>query len=593
MAETCLAYLLDIDAQSKHSYPLASHAARYWAQYAARADYKVVHELTQEFIHHKTCYDTCYKLFNFDCLIEDEGRHSYRAARRSQSRRYDAQVPYESSAYSDLQTGQTMTWKFDGSAFVTKVDSRHPPPLLYFVALEGLLGAVKEMLAIDPTGVNILGGLHGNALGAASFRGHQDVVQLLLGHGAFANAQGGEYGTALVAAASAGHEYVVKTLLGAGADKSLAPDGDDVLVCAVCAGHENVVRILLDKGTKVTQRALESASEYRLPRVNDALLRKIPAEDAVEFCSNALLSASKQGEYDIARALIDKGARFTKEDRMHRTALFLAAENGHEKLFELLIQRGAYRDRVDYEIHPLYAASTHGMPVKTMQSSPLEQIDEEVVRRSLVGASQIGHYDSVKMTLERCIIPHQVDLRAKFLFVPFTIAVLTQHGNIASMLLDQGADVNQLFDEAHNFLYFLCSGWQLAHKANLMTEWTDKQMWAIEFLLQHGADVNSGGNTDELPIDAAVKGGHYRIVMLLVANGAKRTQTFQDFWLSRVEQRRQRKEKRERRKQREMKRLEKLMQEEELIRERRKQRRAKTLEKLMPGQEQELEQDVH
>ncbi|KAK1715632.1 ankyrin repeat-containing domain protein [Colletotrichum lupini] len=329
-----------------------------------------------------------------------------------------------------------MTWKFDGSAFVTKVDSRHPPPLLYFVALEGLLGAVKEMLAIDPTGVNILGGLHGNALGAASFRGHQDVVQLLLGHGAFANAQGGEYGTALVAAASAGHEYVVKALLEAGADESLAPDGDDVLVCAVCAGHENVVRILLDKGTKVTQRALESASEYHLPRVNDALLRKIPAEDAVEFCSNALLSASKQGEYDIARALIDKGACFTKEDRMHRTALLLAAENGHEKLFELLIQRGAYCDGVDYEIHPLYAASTHGMPVKTMQSFPLEQIDEEVVRRSLVSASQIGHYDSVKMILERCIIPHQVDLRAKFLFVPFTIAVLTQNGNIASMLLD-------------------------------------------------------------------------------------------------------------------------------------------------------------
>src|SRR5271155_21020 len=48
--------------------------------------------------------------------------------------------------------------------------------------------------------VNAEGGWDGNALEAASARGHKKVVQLLLEKGAYSNAQGGEYGNALHAA---------------------------------------------------------------------------------------------------------------------------------------------------------------------------------------------------------------------------------------------------------------------------------------------------------------------------------------------------------------------------------------------------------
>ncbi|KAJ4175619.1 hypothetical protein NW767_015723, partial [Fusarium falciforme] len=55
-------------------------------------------------------------------------------------------------------------------------------------------------------------GEYGNALQAASSRGHLEVVKLLLDKGADINAQGGDYGNALQAASEEGHLEVVQLL---------------------------------------------------------------------------------------------------------------------------------------------------------------------------------------------------------------------------------------------------------------------------------------------------------------------------------------------------------------------------------------------
>ena len=53
---------------------------------------------------------------------------------------------------------------------------------------------------------------------AASFEGHDEIIELLLSKGADVNAQGGKYGNALQAASSRGHDKIVELLLSKGAD---------------------------------------------------------------------------------------------------------------------------------------------------------------------------------------------------------------------------------------------------------------------------------------------------------------------------------------------------------------------------------------
>ncbi|KAM0347574.1 hypothetical protein ACHAP4_011295 [Fusarium culmorum] len=92
-------------------------------------------------------------------------------------------------------------------------DEPGPPKAsrLYYACLAGLAGAARHLMT-EGADVNAQGGQYGNALQAASYRGHLKVVQLLLEKEADINAQGGEYGNALQAASRGGNHKIVQLL---------------------------------------------------------------------------------------------------------------------------------------------------------------------------------------------------------------------------------------------------------------------------------------------------------------------------------------------------------------------------------------------
>ncbi|KAJ3898655.1 hypothetical protein F5879DRAFT_594117 [Lentinula edodes] len=122
---------------------------------------------------------------------------------------------------------------------------------LYYGALNGLCEAVQKLISkLDlKTDINISGGRYGTSLQAASFKGYETIVSLLLEMGADVNAQGGVYGNALQAASAEGYEHIAKLLLEKGADAN-AQGGwyGNALQAASSKGHANIVKILLEKG---------------------------------------------------------------------------------------------------------------------------------------------------------------------------------------------------------------------------------------------------------------------------------------------------------------------------------------------------------
>ncbi|EUC31762.1 hypothetical protein COCCADRAFT_38175 [Bipolaris zeicola 26-R-13] len=132
-----------------------------------------------------------------------------------------------------------MPWK--GSNFQRSLQSMPLP--FYYAGLLGLKRVVKLLLNAGAD-VNAQGGLYGNALQAASVKGHEQIVKILLNAGADVNAQGGLYGNALQAASVEGHEQIVKILLNAGADVN-AQGGlySNALYTASVEGHEQILLV--------------------------------------------------------------------------------------------------------------------------------------------------------------------------------------------------------------------------------------------------------------------------------------------------------------------------------------------------------------
>ena len=145
--------------------------------------------------------------------------------------------------------------------------------------------------------VNAQGGYYGNALQAASWKGHEAVVRFLLTQGADVNAQGGYYGNALQAASWKGHEAVVRLLLDQGADVN-AQGGyyGNALQAASCNRHVAVAQLLLEAPKETPRIRPELAISYPT-RVFKSL--ELRAEGVIQVLRSLNGSPSIMAGFDI------------------------------------------------------------------------------------------------------------------------------------------------------------------------------------------------------------------------------------------------------------------------------------------------------
>lgn len=180
-----------------------------------------------------------------------------------------------------------------------------------------------------------------------------NTAQLLIDAGADVK-KANFYGvTALYIAARAGDAAATRMLLAAGADANVAlpASGETVLMTAAKSGNPDVVRALLTGGRDVSlsqlreARAAASVAEaagYSLP-TNPALGTNYADVNARErlYGRTALMIAATEGHLEIVRLLVEAGSDLNSSDAEGSTALSLARSYGHLDVAALLEAAGA------------------------------------------------------------------------------------------------------------------------------------------------------------------------------------------------------------------------------------------------------------
>jgi ankyrin repeat protein len=218
------------------------------------------------------------------------------------------------------------------------------------------------------------------------------VPERLLAEGADVNAVSGEDRvTVLHLAAGRGRTDMVRLFLQREADVTLTDgDGCTALCDAARAGVTGVVQLLLDAGADPN-----CASRY----------------------GTALHAAADANRHDIARQLLEAGARLEGTDAWGRTPLIAAAWNGHEQMVRLLAEAGARLDaRAD------------------------------VWHTALHVAGRAGHADAVRALLELGATPGPRDKEAE---TPLHFAAGAGSLACVQALVDAGAEVNCLNSRSH------------------------------------------------------------------------------------------------------------------------------------------------
>ena len=186
--------------------------------------------------------------------------------------------------------------------------------------------------------------LHSAVMGESP--GRINTIRVLLNKGADVNARNKWRITPLLCAASNDDSSSVNELIRGGASLDLEDEnGDTPLVVASCKGCVSTVRCLLDHGASIHHTSYEGSTSLHFAAWNDhieivgLLLSKGAGVDTrMRDGSNktALHLAAIQGHKRTVQLLLDNGADKTLKDRSNFTPSKLAKEKGHASVGKML-----------------------------------------------------------------------------------------------------------------------------------------------------------------------------------------------------------------------------------------------------------------
>ncbi|KAL5486880.1 hypothetical protein EMCRGX_G019417 [Ephydatia muelleri] len=319
--------------------------------------------------------------------------------------------------------------------------------------------------------------------------GEPEVVQMLLSHGADVGAKRINDKSPMHLAAEGGYVEVAKILFEAGGESTLRAIDDHLctpLHDAAKNNHVEMIEFLLSRGANVNGRDDDSYTP--------------------------LLTAASLGEVEAFRALMeDPHVQLDAMDKKGKSAVFLAAEEGHVDILECLLS------------HPIGAklCST----ADAAQNTPLH-----------IAAGE-GKLGVVSILLR---VGVQVDARNEVNKTPIHLAAENGHAAVVARLIEHDPDTAKDEDEDSNTpLHCACSHGHLSVakvllEANTRLDARNASLWTpvdcasaggwaaiVELLADAQADVCTTDKPNKVtPLHLACREGNVQVVEVLMQNGA-------------------------------------------------------------------------
>ncbi|EFX06671.1 ankyrin repeat-containing protein [Grosmannia clavigera kw1407] len=223
---------------------------------------------------------------------------------------------------------------------------------------------VVRILLDHGADIHTMNGRHAQIMAARG--GHVGVLRLLLESGADVNARDPSGKTASHIASLRGYEKVLRLLINNGADLFAEDHGGRTsLYLASSRGHKEIARMLVSNGADVNatnhegQTALHCASKEGLEEIVRLLIDSGADVNAKAGLKTALCLASSSGHAEVVRMLVSNGADVNADDASAKTALHCASEEGHEEIVGILIRNGADVNANYFGMTPLEFATGH------------------------------------------------------------------------------------------------------------------------------------------------------------------------------------------------------------------------------------------
>jgi len=381
------------------------------------------------------------------------------------------------------------------------------PRSLHAAIKAGDLAEVKRLIA---QGVDVNaseGDGTWTPLAEAAYRGHSEIVKVLLSNGAEVDKADGYY-TPLYYAIWSDDNATVKALIEAGTNVNILPHEKDYppVAYAIWQAHVDNVKTLLDAGATLDRKDRDGctplywAAFSSSKEVFDLILARGNYDDTVYL-------AARRGELEKVKAFIEDGANVNAKDAFGCTLLHWAVLADSPEVAEFLIAKEADLNVKDNTGSTALAVANGLTMVKLLVSKGAD-IDARVQLRGYTRlhiSCFAGERDVVQFLIGEGADIYAIDNAGR---EPLHRAAAGGHVDIAGLLIAKGADLNL---RARNGATPL---WEAAiyGRADM-----------VKFLLAKEADISAPNRRGQTPLAAAKQRGHTEVVSILRQHGAKVT----------------------------------------------------------------------
>ncbi|KAG8193126.1 hypothetical protein JTE90_004950 [Oedothorax gibbosus] len=428
------------------------------------------------------------------------------------------------------------------NANLTVQNGKGFPPL--FSAIEGNNIDIVKLLIKNGADVDFVNSSGYTALHRSALHGDPEMVLLFLKSRSYINHPCSFGRVPLHYAVQGSHKNAVKVLIETGANVDVKDASGKTPLCL--AVHNNSKEIVMDLinagadlyiGSPLIDAIKRGFTDIALLLINSD---KCNSEDT-ETNSTLLLLASLEGQTNVVRALLMKGADINYTNSHNMSALYCAAVFGHDDVVKVLLKYNSklYKWKDCDGSTPLHLAVKmgHAKVVSTLLSAGANpcivsndnntsvelavardnsEIVELLLSHSYVDAndSNNGHTllhiaaEKGHLTNTELLVERGADINARNISgsKPIHIAARDGHLNIVKYYLGKNIQINDLGTDGQSLLHYAANGGQLE---------------IAKYLIEQNIDVNiSDDTTQSAALHIATQNGFSDMIHILLDNGA-------------------------------------------------------------------------
>ncbi|KIE04651.1 Uncharacterized protein NF27_GZ00110 [Candidatus Jidaibacter acanthamoeba] len=377
------------------------------------------------------------------------------------------------------------------------------------------------------------------ALMLAAYQKYEKIIKLLIKNGADVNVQTGK-DTVLIVSIFGGNSKIVQMLLARGALINVRDKDDNTpLMIAEKLKNNEVIKHLKKAQLRINQELITAVEFKNYNEVNLLINRGADVNFQDSKGRTALMCAALKERIDIAQILIENGADINAMNNYYQSALLIAAQKGNIAFIKMFIEEGVdLRNEIGGSVLWCAVFEGHEKLVEILIDKGIEVLDPRNANgdTALMVAINKGYINIAKILIENGADIHVANHEG---ITPLMCASFHGHTDIAGLLIKNEADVNTksvrgktallfaLYQDHKDLVKILIDhGSKIDAQdndgyTNLMHAIIDEQLNAVKFLIKKKADLNLVNSSGYTALMLAAQKNLKNIVKTLIQGGAE------------------------------------------------------------------------